>query len=76
MILSSTSSLPREKVLELVSKARYVINLSKHVAFNIFTAEALAMGTQAIISREIAENLEARARPLVKELVVAKKTQI
>lgn len=76
MILSFTSPLPREKVLELVSKARYVINPSKHEAFSIFTAEALAIGTPAIISKEIAENLEARARPLVKDLVIAEKAPI
>jgi hypothetical protein len=42
----------------------------------MFTAEALAMKTPAIVSKEIAENLEARARPLVKDLVVAEKAQI
>jgi len=67
---------PRERYLELVSRARYAINPSKHEAFSIFTAEALAMGTPAIVSKEIAENLEARARPLVKDLVIAEKAQI
>jgi glycosyltransferase involved in cell wall biosynthesis len=67
---------PREKYLELVSRARYAINPSKQEAFSIFTAEALAIGTPAIVSKEIAENLEARARPLVKDLVVAEKAQI
>jgi glycosyltransferase involved in cell wall biosynthesis len=67
---------PRQKYLELLSRARYAINPSKHEAFSIFTAEALAMGTPAIVSREIAENLEARARPLVKDLVIAEKAPI
>jgi len=67
---------PRERYLELVSRARYAINPSKHEAFSIFAAEALAMGTPAIISREIAENLEAQAKPFVKDLVVVEKTPI
>jgi glycosyltransferase involved in cell wall biosynthesis len=66
----------RKKYLELVSRARYAINPSKHEAFSIFTAEALAMGTPAIVSRQIAENLEARARPLVRDLVIAEKAPI
>jgi glycosyltransferase involved in cell wall biosynthesis len=67
---------PREKYLELVSRARYAINPSKHEAFSIFTAEALAMGTPAIVSKEIAENLEAQAKPFTKDLVIAGKAQI
>jgi glycosyltransferase involved in cell wall biosynthesis len=67
---------PRQKYLELVSRARYAINPSKHEAFSIFVAEALAMGTPAIVSKEIAENLEAEAKPLVRDLVIAEKAQI
>jgi len=67
---------PRQKYLELVSRARYAINPSKHEAFSIFIAEALAMETPAIISKEIAENLEAQTKPLVKDLVIAEKAQI
>jgi len=48
--------------LKLVSRARYTIDPSRHEAFSIFTAEALAMGTPAIVSKEIAENLEAQNR--------------
>jgi glycosyltransferase involved in cell wall biosynthesis len=66
----------REKYLELVSRARYAINPSKHEAFSMFTAEALAMKTPAIISREIAENLKAQAKPFVKDLVVVEKAPI
>jgi glycosyltransferase involved in cell wall biosynthesis len=67
---------PRDRYLEIVSRARYAINPSKHEAFSMFIAEALAMGTPAIVSKEIAENLEARARSLVKDLVIAEKAQI
>jgi glycosyltransferase involved in cell wall biosynthesis len=67
---------PREKYLELISRATYAINPSKHEAFSVFTAEALAIGTPAIVSKEIAENLEAQARLLVKDLVIAEKAQI
>jgi len=67
---------PRERYLELVSRARYAINPSKHEAFSIFTAEALAMGTPAIVSKEIVENLEAQTKPFIKDLVIAGKAQI
>jgi glycosyltransferase involved in cell wall biosynthesis len=67
---------PRQKYLELLSRARYAINPSKHEAFSIFTAEALAMGTPAIISKEIAENLEAQAKPFTKDLVIAENAPI
>jgi len=67
---------PRDKYLELLSKARYAINPSKHEAYNIFTAEALAIGTPAIVSKEIAENLEAESNPLNEELVLAGKAPI
>jgi glycosyltransferase involved in cell wall biosynthesis len=66
----------RERYFELVSRARYAINPSKHEAFSIFTAEALAIGTPAIISKEIAENLEVQTKPLTKDLVIAEKAQI
>jgi glycosyltransferase involved in cell wall biosynthesis len=66
----------KRKYLKLVSRARYAINPSKHEAFSMFTAEALAIGTPAIVSKEIAENLEAQARLLVKDLVIAEKAQI
>jgi hypothetical protein len=34
------------------------------------------VGTPAIVSKEIAENLEAQAKPLVRDLVIAEKAQI
>jgi glycosyltransferase involved in cell wall biosynthesis len=67
---------PREKYLELVSRARYAINPSKHEAFSIFVAEALAIGTPAIVSKEIAENLEAQAKAFTRDLVIAERAQI
>jgi len=67
---------PREKYLELLSRARYAINPSKHEAFSIFTAEALAMGIPAIVSKEIAENLEAQVKPFTKDLVIVEKASI
>jgi glycosyltransferase involved in cell wall biosynthesis len=76
MVLSSAKPRQREKYLELISRARYAINPSRHRAFSMFTAEALAMGTPAIISREIAENIEAQTKPFIKDLVIARKAQI
>jgi len=67
---------PRQKYLELVSRARYAINPSKHEAFSIFTAEALAIGIPAIVSEEIAENLEAQVKPFTKDLVIVERTLI
>ena len=67
---------PREKYLELLSKARYAINPSKHEAYSIFIAETLAIGTPAIVSKEIAENLEAETKPFHEELVIAEKAPV
>lgn len=67
---------PREKYLELLSKARYAVNPSKHEAFSIFTAEALAIGTPAIVSKEIMENLEAETKLFRGDLVIAEKASI
>jgi glycosyltransferase involved in cell wall biosynthesis len=67
---------PRQKYLELLSRARYAINPSEHEAFSIFTAEALAIGTPAIISKNIAENLEAQTKPFTRDLVIAERAQI
>ncbi len=68
---------PRDKYLELLSKARYAINPSKHEAYSIFIAEALAIGVPAITSKEIAENLEAKTKPFNnEELVLIEKAPI
>jgi glycosyltransferase involved in cell wall biosynthesis len=45
---------PRQKYLELLPRARYAVNSSKHEAFSIFTAEALACGVP-VITTAIAE---------------------
>ena len=39
---------PRRKYLELLSRARYAVNPSRHKAFSMFTAEALACGVPVI----------------------------
>jgi glycosyltransferase involved in cell wall biosynthesis len=66
----------KRKYLKLVSRARYAINPSKQEAFSIFTAEALAIGTPAIVSKEIAENLEAQTKSFTKDLVIVEKATI
>ena len=58
--------LPREKYLELVSKARYAVNPSQREGFGIFIAEAMAIGVPAIVSREVAETMGA---PIIKEII-------
>jgi len=67
---------PREKYLKMLSEARYAINPSRHEAYSIFIAEALAIGTPSIITREIAENIEAETKSFDKELVITEKALI
>jgi glycosyltransferase involved in cell wall biosynthesis len=59
---------PRPRYLEMLTGARYAINMSQHEAYSIFTAEALATGTPAITSLTIAEIFTelglAEAKPL------------
>ena len=50
---------PRERYLQLLAGARYAVNPSRHEAYSIFAAEALAMGVPAAVTPEIAENLSA-----------------
>jgi len=69
-------SQPRDKYLELVSKARYAVNPSKHEAYSIFIAEALAIGVPSLVSREIAENLNAETQFLSNQLVIALKASV
>jgi len=45
--------LPRQRYLETLANARYAINLSNKEAYSIFIAEALAIGTPAIVSPAI-----------------------
>ena len=44
---------PRNKYLELLSRARYAVNLSEKEAYSIFIAEALAMSAPAIVSKTL-----------------------
>ncbi|MFZ8824195.1 MAG: glycosyltransferase [Desulfurococcales archaeon] len=67
---------PREKYLNMLSEARYAINPSRYEAYSIFIAEALAIGTPSIITREIAENIEAETKSFDKELVITEKALI
>jgi len=67
---------PREKYLNMLSEARYAINPSRHEAYSIFIAEALAIGTPSIITREIAENIEAETKSFGKQLVITEKAHI
>ena len=59
-----------------LGRPRYVINLSRHEVFSIFLAEALAMGTPAATSREVAESLEATMKFFNNELVVVEKVPV
>ena len=67
---------PRETYLKMLSEARYAINPSRHEAYSIFIAEALAIGTPSIITREIAENIEAETKSFDKGLVITEKALI
>ena len=67
---------PRNKYLELLSNARYAINLSQHESFSLFTAEAITIGVPTITSREIVENLEAIAKPFKRDLFVIHSARI
>jgi glycosyltransferase involved in cell wall biosynthesis len=58
------SSQPRERYLELLSMARYAINLSRDETYSLFIAEASAIGTPIIASDTIAEALKAKGAAL------------
>jgi len=62
---------PRPDYLRLLAGARYAVNPSRHEAYSIFAAEALAMGVPAVITPEVAENLAAEQKPIGDGLVVA-----
>ncbi|RLE87482.1 MAG: glycosyltransferase family 1 protein [Thermoprotei archaeon] len=68
--------LPRRKYLETLANARYAINLSNKEAYSIFIAEALAIRVPAMVSKEIAENLEAESNPFNEELALVIKAPI
>jgi hypothetical protein len=52
MILSSAKPATKRKYLKLVSRAKNATNPSRHGDFSMFTAEALAIRTPAIVSKE------------------------
>jgi glycosyltransferase involved in cell wall biosynthesis len=62
---------PRPDYLRLLAGARYAVNPSRHEAYGIFAAEALAMGVPAVVTPEVAENLAAEQKPIGGGLVVA-----
>jgi len=62
---------PRERYLQLLAGARYAINPSRHEAYSVFVAEALATGVPAVTTPEVAENLGAFRRPFKNGLVLA-----
>jgi len=63
---------PRPDYLRLLAGARYAVNPSRHEAYSIFAAEALAMGVPTITTPEVAENLQAEAEPFRSGLVAIK----
>ncbi len=71
---------PREKYLELIAGSRYAVNPSKHEAFSIFIAEALAIGTPAIVSEVIMRALQAKSVSVIslgeEELLIARSPSI
>ena len=67
---------PREKYLQLLAGARYAVNPSRHEAYSIFAAEALAMGVPTLTTPEVAENLQAENEPFAKEIVIIKSARI
>ena len=62
---------PRPNYLRLLTGARYAVNPSRHEAYSIFAAEALAMGVPVAVTPEVAENLAAEQKPIGDGLVVA-----
>ena len=58
----------------MLPKARYAVNPSRREAYSIFVAETLAVGTPAMVSIKVAENLKAETKPLHVELVIAEKS--
>jgi len=67
---------PRPDYMRLLAGARYAVNPSRHEAYSIFAAEALAMGVPAAVSPEVAENLQAEAEPFRGGLVAIKHAPI
>ena len=67
---------PRPDYLRLLAGARYAVNPSRHEAYSIFAAEALAMGVPTITTHEVAENLVAEQTSFRCGLVLATRAMI
>ncbi|MFZ8837798.1 MAG: glycosyltransferase family 4 protein [Pyrobaculum sp.] len=67
---------PRPDYLRLLAGARYAVNPSRHEAYSIFAAEALAMGVPTITTPEVAKNLVAEQTPFRYGLVLATRAMI
>jgi glycosyltransferase involved in cell wall biosynthesis len=67
---------PRPDYLRLLAGARYAVNPSRHEAYSIFAAEALAMGVPTITTPEVAENLVAEQTPFRYGLVLVTRAMI
>jgi hypothetical protein len=64
----------KRKYLKLVSRARYAINPSKHEAFSMFTADTLAMGAPAIVSKKDSREPKSRGKATSKRLGYSRKS--
>jgi glycosyltransferase involved in cell wall biosynthesis len=67
---------PRPDYLRLLTGARYAVNPSRHEAYSIFAAEALAMGVPTITTPEVAKNLVAEQTPFRYGLVLVTRAMI
>jgi glycosyltransferase involved in cell wall biosynthesis len=67
---------PRPDYLRLLAGARYAVNPSRHEAYSIFAAEALAMGVPTITTPEVAKNLVAEQTPSRYGLVLVTRAMI
>jgi glycosyltransferase involved in cell wall biosynthesis len=67
---------PRPDYLRLLAGARYAVNPSRHEAYSIFAAEALAMGVPTITTPEVAKNLVAEQTPFRYGLVLVTRAMI
>lgn len=68
-------SQPRHKYLELLTNAKYAINLSKHEAYSVFIAEAMTIGVPIIVSSTIAQTQKLTCKKLY-EVEVCTPTKI
>ncbi|CCC81962.1 glycosyltransferase family 4 protein [Thermoproteus tenax] len=60
-LVEFSGPLPREEYIDLLSRALATVNPSEDEAYSIFTAEALAAGVPAAVSRALAEVFPCRA---------------